>query len=290
MAIKALAWMVRIFEPPVSCYHEIVHNRSVVERFERLGVIFVDRIDEVPEGAPLMLSAHGTAPQVVEAARDKGRVVVNAACPLVTKVHQGVKVRARKGYTVIYAGHEGHQEAVGTMAVAPQSVRLVESPEDVIALDDVEGPVAFLTQTTLSLADWQGVLDATRERFPDVWVPGKPRGRDIRRKKKSLPVVFALGRTSGRRRPVAASLFRTRGTERRPGGRRPGGARRLRRPGLQHGPSRVPRRAGPGRPDPSRREPGSLAGQSVPDRSGGAHRVRHAAKLLTWPVCPWRQL
>src|SRR5438270_9207846 len=134
MAIKALSWMVRVFEPPVYCYHEIVHNRVVVDRFERLGVVFVDDVAEVPEGAPLMLSAHGSAPQVVAAARAKGGVVVNAVCPLVTKVHHEVKVRAGKGYTVVYVGHEGHDEAVGTMAVAPESVRLVERESDVEGL------------------------------------------------------------------------------------------------------------------------------------------------------------
>src|SRR5438309_2553837 len=172
MAIKALAWMVRVFEPPVYCYHEIVHNRNVVDRFERLGVVFVNDVTEVPEGAPLMLSAHGSAPEVVAAARARGGAVVNAVCPLVTKVHHEVKVRAGKGYTVVYVGHEGHDEAVGTMAVAPQAVRLVEHEEDVDALD-VDGPVAFLAQTTLSLDEWKGVLAATQERYPDLWVPGR---------------------------------------------------------------------------------------------------------------------
>src|SRR4051795_971021 len=134
MAIKALSWMVRVFEPPVYCYHEIVHNRVVVDRFERLGVVFVDDIEDVPDGAPLMLSAHGSAPQVVAAARAKGGAVVDAVCPLVTKVHHEVKVRAGKGYTVVYVGHEGHDEAVGTMAVAPGAVRLVETEDDVAAL------------------------------------------------------------------------------------------------------------------------------------------------------------
>src|SRR5947209_15000208 len=127
MAIKALAWMVRVFEPPVYCYHEIVHNQVVVERFERLGVIFVDDVAAVPPGSPLMLSAHGSAPEVVEAARGNGGAVVDAVCPLVTKVHHEVKLRASKGYTVVYVGHAGHDEAVGTMAVAPDAVRLVES-------------------------------------------------------------------------------------------------------------------------------------------------------------------
>lgn len=173
MAIKSLAWMVRVFEPPVYCYHEIVHNRVVVERFRDLGVIFVDDISEVPEGAPLMLSAHGSAPEVVEAARASGGVVVNAVCPLVTKVHHEVKVRANKGYTVIYVGHHGHDEAVGTIAVAPTSVRLVETEDDVNHLDLPDTPVAFLAQTTLALDDWKGVLAAAEERFPELWVPGR---------------------------------------------------------------------------------------------------------------------
>src|SRR5438445_2532680 len=154
MAIKALAWMVRVYEPPVYCYHEIVHNRLVVDRFKRLGVVFVDDVTEVPPGAPLMLSAHGSAPEVVAAARAHGGVVVDAVCPLVTKVHHEVKVRANKGYTVVYVGHEGHDEAVGTMAVAPQAVRLVQREADVEALS-VDGPVAFLAQTTLSLDEWK---------------------------------------------------------------------------------------------------------------------------------------
>src|SRR5437588_9869342 len=174
MAIKALAWMVRIFEPPVYCYHEIVHNRIVVDRFRELGVVFVDDIADVPAGAPIRLSAHGSAPQVVAAARAHGGVVVDAVCPLVTKVHHEVKVRAGKGYTVVYVGHEGHEEAVGTMAVAPESVRLVESPADVAGLDLAPGaPVAFLAQTTLSMDEWAGVREAATERFPGMWSPGR---------------------------------------------------------------------------------------------------------------------
>ena len=123
--------MVRVFEPPVYCYHEIVHNRHVVDQFRARGVLFVDDVNEVPPGAPLMLSAHGSAPEVVDAARTHGRVVVDAVCPLVTKVHHELKVRARKGYTVLYVGHHGHEEAVGTMAVAPEAVRLLERVEDV---------------------------------------------------------------------------------------------------------------------------------------------------------------
>jgi 4-hydroxy-3-methylbut-2-en-1-yl diphosphate reductase len=173
MAIKALAWMVRSFEPPVYCYHEIVHNKLVVDRFKDLGVVFVDSIDEVPEGAPIMLSAHGSAPEVVSAARAKGSYVVDSVCPLVTKVHHEVKVRAGKGYRIVYVGHEGHEEAVGTMAVAPDAIHRVESVEEVAALPSFDEPVALLAQTTLSHRDWQDVASATRERFPELWMPGR---------------------------------------------------------------------------------------------------------------------
>jgi 4-hydroxy-3-methylbut-2-enyl diphosphate reductase len=178
-AIKALAWMVRVFEPPVYCYHEIVHNRHVVDQFRAQGVIFVDRVDEVPAGAPLMLSAHGSAPDVIASARGEGRVVVDAVCPLVTKVHHELKVRARKGYTILYVGHHGHEEAVGTMAVAPASVRLLERVEDVDDLDDlprdgVDAPqVALLAQTTLSHDEWAGIVERARERFPELWMPNR---------------------------------------------------------------------------------------------------------------------
>ena len=171
MAIKALAWMVRIFEPPVYCYHEIVHNRLVVEEFLRQGVIFVDDVAEVPPGAPLMLSAHGSSPEVEAAAAAGGRPMVNAVCPLVTKVHHELKVRAGRGYTVVYVGHAGHEEAIGTMAVAPSSVRLVQSEADVAAMDEPAGPVALLAQTTLPHDEWQGIAEAARERFPDLWMP-----------------------------------------------------------------------------------------------------------------------
>src|SRR5215210_1112043 len=161
MAIKALAWMVHTFEPPVYCYHEIVHNKTVVERFERRGVVFVDDIADAPPGRPIMLSAHGSAPEVVELARARGGFVVDSVCPLVTKVHHEVKVRAGKGYRIVYVGHEGHEEAVGTMAVAPSAMHRVETVADVAALPDFDQPVALLAQTTLSHRDWGAVLDAT---------------------------------------------------------------------------------------------------------------------------------
>ena len=173
MAIKALAWMVRTFPAPVYCYHEIVHNRSVVDRFLKLGVIFVDDVSEVPIGMPIMLSAHGSAPHVVELARQRGSYVVDSVCPLVTKVHHEVRVRAGKGFRIVYIGHEGHEEAVGTMAVAPDSISRVETMEEVAALPTFSEPVALLAQTTLSHRDWAGIAEAVKVKYPSVWSPGK---------------------------------------------------------------------------------------------------------------------
>ncbi len=173
MAIKALTWLVRAFDEPVYCYHEIVHNKLVVERFEAQGVVFVDDIDDVPDGAPLMLSAHGSAPEVVRRARQVGGYTVDAVCPLVTKVHHEVKTRTGKGYQIVYVGHAGHEEAEGTIAVAPDSVHRVEHPDDVDALPDLGDNVAILAQTTLSHRDWAGVVDAASQRWPDLWSPGR---------------------------------------------------------------------------------------------------------------------
>ena len=173
MAIKALAWMVRSFEAPVYCYHEIVHNKAVVDRFVEQGVVFVDDIADVPPGRPIMLSAHGSAPEVLAAARGRGSYVVDSVCPLVTKVHHEVKVRAGRGFRIVYVGHEGHEEAVGTMAVAPQSISRVESVAEVDGLPSFGEPVALLAQTTLSHRDWADVAVAVKRRFPDAWMPGR---------------------------------------------------------------------------------------------------------------------
>jgi 4-hydroxy-3-methylbut-2-enyl diphosphate reductase len=173
MAIKALAWMVRTFPPPVYCYHEIVHNKIVVDRFRGQGVVFVDDIAEVPEGSPIMLSAHGSAPDVVAAARARGSYVVDSVCPLVTKVHHEVKVRAGKGFRIVYVGHQGHEEAVGTMAVAPDAISRVESVHEVDALPAFDEPVALLAQTTLSHRDWHDVAVAVKDKYPSAWMPGR---------------------------------------------------------------------------------------------------------------------
>ena len=166
MAIKALTWMTRIFDGPVYCYHEIVHNEWVVRAFEGVGVVFVDDIGQVPLGAPIMLSAHGSAPDVVEGAADRAAVVIDAVCPLVTKVHHEVKRMAKDGYEIIYVGHTGHDEAVGTVAEAPGAITLVE-PETGLGQYQPADPakVALLAQTTLGVHEWMAVMDDARQRL-----------------------------------------------------------------------------------------------------------------------------
>jgi 4-hydroxy-3-methylbut-2-en-1-yl diphosphate reductase len=170
MAIKALTWMVRVFEPPVYCYHEIVHNSIVVDVFERVGVVFVDSIGDVPANSPIMLSAHGSAPEVVAAAGERGAVMIDAVCPLVTKVHHEVKRKAAEGFDIIYVGHAGHDEAIGTVAEAPDAVTLVDPSVGLGGFQPADPDrVALVAQTTLGLFEWQDVLDSARFRFPDLW-------------------------------------------------------------------------------------------------------------------------
>lgn len=173
MAIKSLTWMVRVFDEPVYCYHEIVHNKVVVDRFEKLGVVFVNDLSEVPPGAPLMLSAHGSPPNLVEAARQKSGVSVNAVCPLVTKVHHEVKVRSNKGYTIVYVGHKDHDEAIGTIAIAPDSVTLIEDEDDLDRIAESEKPVALINQTTLSLDEWAGIRESAQQKFTNLWMANR---------------------------------------------------------------------------------------------------------------------
>jgi len=169
MAIKALTWMVRIFAPPVYCYHEIVHNAAVVAAFQRAGVVFVDDVSQIPPGSPVMLSAHGSAPQVVADATDRAAVMVDAVCPLVTKVHHEVKLMADRGYDIIYVGHVGHDEAVGAVAEAPQAVTLVDPAEGLGAFSPAAtNRVALLAQTTLGMFEWEAVLEDARRRYPDL--------------------------------------------------------------------------------------------------------------------------
>jgi 4-hydroxy-3-methylbut-2-enyl diphosphate reductase len=174
MAIESLERALELFGPPLYVYHEIVHNKYVVERFRRSGAVFVESLDEVPEGSPLLYSAHGVSPQIREQARRRKLRAIDATCPLVTKVHLEAIKYAREGYTIVLIGHEGHDEVIGTMGEAPDRMVLVETAADVAALE-VADPckVAYLTQTTLSVDDANVVIAALRDRFPAIANPPK---------------------------------------------------------------------------------------------------------------------
>jgi 4-hydroxy-3-methylbut-2-enyl diphosphate reductase len=174
MAIESLDRALELFGTPLYVYHEIVHNRSVVERFLKRGVVFVDHIDEVPAGATVLYSAHGVAPAIRAAAAARGLRAIDATCPLVTKVHLEAVRFAREGYTIILIGHEGHDEVLGTMGEAPEHIRLVQSEAEVAALEVPAGArVAYLTQTTLSVDDAQQIVRALERRFPDIDGPSR---------------------------------------------------------------------------------------------------------------------
>jgi 4-hydroxy-3-methylbut-2-enyl diphosphate reductase len=171
-AVKSLAWMVVLHRPPVVCVHAVVHNEDVVARFEGLGVRFVDDPDEAPPGVPLVLSAHGSAPDAVERARRRASMLVDAVCPLVTKVHHEIRTQARAGGAVVYVGHPRHDEAVGAIAQAPDAVVPVATAGDVRSAAVPDGaPVAVLAQTTLAHDAWRDVVAAARRRFGEVWLP-----------------------------------------------------------------------------------------------------------------------
>jgi 4-hydroxy-3-methylbut-2-enyl diphosphate reductase len=174
MAIECLERALDFFGAPVYVYHEIVHNKYVVERFRRRGTVFVESLEEVPEGSPLLYSAHGVSPQIRDQARKRRLLAIDATCPLVTKVHLEAIKYARDRYTIFLIGHEGHDEVIGTMGEAPDQMVLVETAEDVMRLE-VPDPnkVAYLTQTTLSVDDANIVIAALRQRFPRIANPPK---------------------------------------------------------------------------------------------------------------------
>jgi 4-hydroxy-3-methylbut-2-enyl diphosphate reductase len=174
MAIESLDLALKAFGPPVYVYHEIVHNKFVVESFRDKGAVFVDSMHEVPSGANLLFSAHGVSPEIRRLADERQINAIDATCPLVTKVHLEAIRFAREKYTIILIGHEGHDEVIGTMGEAPESIVLVEQPEDVDRLDlPADARVAYLTQTTLSVDDANRIIRRLKERFPQIAGPPK---------------------------------------------------------------------------------------------------------------------
>jgi 4-hydroxy-3-methylbut-2-enyl diphosphate reductase len=174
MAIESLETAIKHFGTPIYVFHEIVHNRPIVERFRQRGVVFVDGLHEVPNGHTVLFSAHGVSPAIRQEAAARDLRAIDATCPLVTKVHLEAVKYAREGYTIVLIGHEGHDEVIGTMGEAPEAIVLVESEADVERLPfGPQTKLAFLTQTTLSVDETRGIIAALRKKFPQVNAPSK---------------------------------------------------------------------------------------------------------------------
>ena len=219
MAIETLETAIRLYGTPVYVFHEIVHNKHVVERFVREGAVFVDAVEQVPEGAVLLFSAHGVAPEVRRVATARRLQAIDATCPLVTKVHLEAIKYAKQGYRIMLIGHEGHDEVIGTMGQAPAAFTLVESPEEVDSLPF--GPadkLAYLTQTTLSVDDASRIITRLKERFPQIVGPPKDdicyatqnRQEAVRLLSEDADLVIVLGSQNSSNSQRLAELARER--------------------------------------------------------------------------------
>ena len=194
-AVDTVERALRIYGPPVYVRKQIVHNIHVVRDLEEKGAVFVEHEDEAPEGAVLILSAHGVAPEVYENSARRRLSVIDATCPLVTKVHLEARRFARDGYTILLIGHEGHEEVVGTSGEAPSQIKLVASPGEARTVK-VHDPrrVAYLSQTTLSVDETNEVIDVLKDRFPAI--EGPPRDDICYATQNRQEAVKALARAS----------------------------------------------------------------------------------------------
>lgn len=220
MAIDSLEKALELFGRPLYVYHEIVHNRYVVDRFRAKGVVFVDRIEEVPSGSYLLYSAHGVSPLIREEAERRQLKTIDATCPLVTKVHLEAVRFAEEGYIIFLIGHDGHDEVIGTMGEAPDHIRLVQSAEEVDHIDlPPDAKVAYLTQTTLSVDDANVIIEALKRRFPRIVSPPKEdicyatqnRQEAVRDLVLEADLVLVLGSQNSSNSQRLAELAQTRG-------------------------------------------------------------------------------
>lgn len=172
-AIEIVERSLERFGAPVYVRHEIVHNRYVVDGLKAKGAVFVEELDQVPDGAPVVFSAHGVPKVVPQTATERGLDWLDATCPLVSKVHRQAERQVEAGRHILFVGHKGHPEVIGTMGQVPEgTISLVETVEDVAGLDFPEGtPLAFLTQTTLSVDDTAEIVAALHTRFPQIVGP-----------------------------------------------------------------------------------------------------------------------
>ena len=202
MAVRCLELVIQRLPAPIFVYHEIVHNRQVVKRFQSNGVTFVDHVSDVPVGATLVFSAHGVSPAVRAEARERKLQTIDATCPLVAKVHTETVRFAQLGYQIILIGHQGHDEVVGTIGEAPERVTLVQDEADVERLSfGTKDRLAYLTQTTLSVDETSRIVALLRQRYPQIEGPPKDdicyatqnRQQAIRDLAKNADVMLTIG-------------------------------------------------------------------------------------------------
>ena len=172
MAIKALKWLLKVYDQTIYCYHEIVHNKWIVKEFEKKNVVFVEDPKDIPDGAIVMLSAHGTSPTIEKRFNQISSMTINSVCPLVTKVHHEAKKFSNENTQIIYVGHKNHDEAKGALGVSPQNMHIVETIDDVDKLDIGEN-VALLAQTTLAKSEWEPIMNYSKTKYPELKMPRK---------------------------------------------------------------------------------------------------------------------
>ncbi len=201
-AVDIVELTLELYGPPVYMRHQIVHNRYVVEKLMAKGAVFTEQISEIPEGSVVVFSAHGVSPAVWEEARRRKLRVIDATCPLVTKVHLEVKRYAKEGYAIILIGHRGHVEMEGTMGEAPDSVMLIETLEEARAVTIPKPDRSIiLTQTTLSVDDTASIIATLKKRFPAIILPPKEdicyattnRQHAVKELAKRCELVLAIG-------------------------------------------------------------------------------------------------
>jgi 4-hydroxy-3-methylbut-2-enyl diphosphate reductase len=221
MAVEAIERALEKHGAPLYVFHEIVHNRYVVNAFRRRGVHFVNSLDDVPAGAKLVFSAHGVSPAVWLAAKEKRlALIIDATCPLVEKVHREVRRYAAQGYWIILVGHKNHDEIVGTSGEAPERVRVVQSVEETrhVSVADPD-KVVVLTQTTLSVDDTREIINALRERFPQMVTPSKDdicyatqnRQDAVKELVRHVDAIFVIGSANSENSNQLCKVARARG-------------------------------------------------------------------------------
>ena len=223
MAIETVERALQRHGPPLYVFHEIVHNEYVVREFTRRGVRFVQSIEEVPQGAKLIFSAHGISPEIWRQAKEKRlEVIIDATCPLVEKVHREVRKFAAQGYWVILVGHEKHDEIAGTSGEAPERIRIVANVQEAQAVD-IPDPdrVAVLTQTTLSVDDTREIIEALKEKFPRLITPAKEdicyatqnRQDAVKQLAKEVDLVLVIGSRNSENSNQLCKVARAQGTQ-----------------------------------------------------------------------------